>query len=292
MSEIEFIDRKTGERKTELVPGKGTLKLLYGTPLGKLILWSLFKRKMLTAVVGRVMNTPFSCRYIKGFAQKNNINLAEAKDVEFKSFNDFFYRKLKHGTRSIDDGVVSPADGKILVFPRISDSRKFFVKGAEFNLADFLKDDELAKKYNDGAMAIIRLAPCDYHRFHFPIGGITSENRQIKGAYYSVSPLALRKSLRVFVENKREYSIIKNDTCGDVLYCEVGATMVGSICQTYNPGDKVEKGEEKGYFKFGGSTVVLLFEPNKIRFNQDLVQNSAKGLETTVLVGEQIATEN
>ena len=136
---------------------------------------------------------------------------------------------------------------------------------------------------------IIRLAPVDYHRFHFPVSGNVSPNKKIEGDYYSVNPFALRKKAEIFWLNKREYTILSNPLFGDVIMAEVGATMVGSIVQTFK-GSSVNKGEEKGYFKFGGSTVVLLFEKSKIHIDEDLLINTAKGYETTVKMGERIGT--
>ena len=137
---------------------------------------------------------------------------------------------------------------------------------------------------------IIRLAPVDYHRFHFPVSGNISVNKKIDGDYYSVNPFALRKKAEIFCLNKREYSILSNPLFGDVVIAEVGATMVGSIIQTFK-GSYVNKGMEKGYFKFGGSTVVLLFEKSKIHIDKDLLTNTANGYETTVKMGERIGAE-
>ncbi|MEI6886527.1 MAG: phosphatidylserine decarboxylase, partial [Bacteroidota bacterium] len=142
-------------------------------------------------------------------------------------------------------------------------------------------------KYLDGTLVIIRLAPFDYHRFHFPVSGSVSPITRIEGDYYSVNPLALHKMIEIFCLNKREYCIISNPLFGDVVMAEVGATMVGSIIQTYT-GNLVIKGEEKGYFKFGGSTVVLLLEKNKIRIDEDLLINTSKGYETMIKEGERI----
>ena len=112
-------------------------------------------------------------------------------------------------------------------------------------------------------------------------------NKKIEGDYYSVNPFALRKKAEIFCLNKREYTILSNSLFGDVIMAEVGATMVGSIIQTYK-GSSIKKGEEKGYFKFGGSTVVLLFEKSKINIDKDLLINTAKGHETAVKMGERI----
>jgi phosphatidylserine decarboxylase len=231
-------------------------------------------------------------KWVPGFIENHQLDTREfLKDPkEFTSFNDFFYRKLKPGSRPVQDGLVSPADGKVLAFEKMGHASKFFVKGNKFGIQDFLKDDSLAEKYQGGSMIIIRLAPSDYHRFHFPASGQAGETHPIKGHYYSVSPMALKKSIKIFCQNKREYCILNSSDMGDILMCEVGATMVGSILQTYSPNSTVDRGEEKGYFAFGGSTIVLLFEPGKVKIDADLLQNTEQGYETTVLMGEKIGS--
>jgi len=181
--------------------------------------------------------------------------------------------------------AVSPADGKIVAYANISNS-DFIIKGYRFNVFSFL-NGRLAQNYLDGSLVIIRLAPPDYHRFHFPIDGSVTPITRIDGDYYSVNPLALRKMTEIFCLNKREYTVISNPLFGDVVMAEVGATMVGSIVQTYS-GNFVKKGEEKGYFKFGGSTLVLLFEKNKIHIDEDLLKNTLQGHETAIKMGERI----
>jgi phosphatidylserine decarboxylase len=215
--------------------------------------------------------------------------MSTAQKQEFNSFNDFFTRKLKNTARPVDTNstvAVSPADGKILAYANISNS-DFIIKGYRFDLFSFLNNARLAQKYRDGTLVIIRLAPFDYHRFHFPISGRVSPVTRIDGDYYSVSPLALRKMTEIFCLNKREFTILSNPMFGDVVMTEVGATLAGSIIQTYT-GNLAKKGEEKGYFKFGGSTVVLLFEKNKIRIDEDILSNTLKGYETGIREGERI----
>ena len=236
MSEVTFADRKTGELIKENPPGASFLKFMYGNnPLGKLSLHLLIKRKIVSAIGGWYMNTKRSAKKIDPFVEKHQMELSDyvVPDDGFSTFNDFFYRKIKPESRPIENGLVSPADGKILVFDNVDDNKEFFVKGAAFNLSSFLNDAELAKKYAGGGMAIIRLAPVDYHRFHFSAKGIISKSKLIDGHYYSVSPIALKQSLEIFCHNKREYSVLKTNDYGDVLFCEVGATMVGGIIQTY-----------------------------------------------------------
>ena len=292
MEFIEYIDRESGKVKKEVVPGERMLKWFYGSSVGRASLHVLIKRKLVSAVGGRFMNSRLSRGQIRKFIRRNGIDLSIYRKKDSKSyrhFNDFFYRKIQKDQRPLGDALVSPADGKILAFPRVRDVDFFFIKGSEFSVNGFLQNEQLAKNYTDGAMAIIRLAPADYHRYHFPASGIISKATRIKGKYFSVSPLALRKSLEIFCQNRRVYSILKTDEYGDILICEVGATMVGSIVQTYQEDSYVKKGSEKGYFAFGGSTVVLFFEKGKVSFDKDLIENTQKGLETTVKMGENIA---
>jgi len=211
------------------------------------------------------------------------------QEQEFQNFNDFFTRKLKENARPIDTSfniVVSPADGKVLAYADFGNS-DFIIKGFRFDVSSFLDNPVLAQKYRDGALLVIRLAPVDYHRFHFPVSGNLTSNIKVEGDYYSVNPFALRKKAEILCLNKREYTILSNPLFGDVIMAEVGATMVGSIVQTYK-GSSVIKGKEKGYFKFGGSTVVLLFEKSKIYIDRDLLINTANGYETAVKMGERI----
>ena len=290
---INYIERKTGEIKTEIPPGEGFLKFLYYNPLGKLPLNLVVRKKFLTDYYGKKMSERTSIEKIKPFVEENSINMNESKKrvEEFTSFNDFFIRELKEGAREIagdENTLVSPADGKILIFNNLKETTKFFLKGDEFTLEEFLMDKEEAKKFQGGTMVIIRLAPVDYHRFHFPADGIIGESKLIDGYYYSVSPYAIKKNFRVYCENKREVSILKTEKFGEIVLSEIGATMVGGIKQTYRPNTLVKKGEEKGYFFFGGSSCVLLFQENKVDFDKDILENSSKGLETKVYMGEKI----
>lgn len=294
---IKYIERKTGEILTEKVPGEKYLKFLYYNPLGELPLHLVVRKKFLTEFYGKKMSEAESCKKIQPFIEEAEINISEAKKkvYEFTSFNDFFYRELKNGARKIDfseDILISPADGKILAYENIKDKDKFFVKGDKFSLEEFFKDKDLAKKYEDGVFVIIRLAPVDYHRFHFPADGEIGESKLIDGWYYSVSTHAVKQNFRIFCENKREYSILKTEKFGDIAMVEVGATMVGGITQTYKPNSFINKGEEKGYFYFGGSTCILVFEKDKIKIDSDLLENTLNGIETKVYMGEKIGISN
>lgn len=291
MDDIRYIDRITGEEMVEAVPSGKVMKWIYGSVLGKSTLHFIVKRKLLTSLGGWYLNRKSSKNRIAPFVEKFKIDMSDYLQTDtskFKHFNDFFYRKINPEKRPIGEGVVSPADGKTLAFQEISDQSKFFVKGSAFDLNRFLQNDILAQRFSGGSMIIIRLAPTDYHRYHFPANGFAGETRLIKGHYFSVSPIALQQSIEIFCQNKRSTSVLSTDEYGKVLISEVGATMVGSILQTYKHDTDVKAGDEKGYFAFGGSTVVLLFEKGKVQLSEDLLKNTANGLETQVLMGQTI----
>jgi len=291
--EVRYIDRRDGEVKTEAIYGERPLRWLYGNTLGRLAQWLLIRRWIVSAWYGRRMDTAKSSLRIRPFIEQYGLDEGEfAEPVdEYNSFNEFFYRKLKPGARPVDaaaGSVVFPADGRHLAFADITAETDFFVKGQSFDLARFLGDDGLAKRYDGGSMLLSRLCPVDYHRFHFPCAGEAGIPRFINGWLYSVNPIALVTRPSIFWENKRVVTPIESPELGQVQFVEIGATMVGGIRQTYMPGEAVAKGEEKGYFAFGGSSVAVLFEKGRIEFDADLLDNTANGLETYARVGERM----
>ena len=289
--EIKFINRKTGEIQKETPPAEGLLKFLYDNPFGKTAILPLAKRKFISSKYGKKMNKAKSTRKIQAFVNSLGIDMSESEKSinEFKTFNDFFYRKLKKDARPIGEGFVSPGDGRLLAFENVADVHKFFIKGREFTLSEFLGDKDLAEKHQNDALLILRLAPNDYHRFHFPYSGKASEIKKIKGDYFSVSPYALASNFtKVFCENKREYCTLSTNDKGEIILAPVGATMVGGIIETYTPNSRVEKGDEMGYFAFGGSTVVILIDKNKISIDSDILENTSNKIETYVKMGESI----
>lgn len=292
MEKIQYINRQTGKLITETPPGEGWLKFLYHNPFGKLALSLVVKRKFLSAWYGRKKDSPQSTKDIQGFVDSLGIDMSEAvlPVSEYSSFNEFFYRKLKPEARPIGEGLVSPADAKLLAFESIEELGSFFVKGRKLTLSEYFQDKDLAEKYKDASMFIFRLAPNDYHRYHFPYAGKVSANTKIKGAYFSVSPYALQSNFtKVFCENKREYLSLTTQDKGEIILSPVGATMVGTIISTFTANTEVAKGEEMGYFAFGGSTVVMLVDKDKITIDQDLLDNTRNKIETAIKMGEQIA---
>ncbi len=270
---IFYIDRKTGKREKEKVFGEKTVAFLYGkSPLAKFFRHQISRTPFYSKLYGWIQSLSLTKYKVIPFIKKYEVDASEfeKKPEEFTSFNDFFTRKLKEGARLIpQDVAIIPADGRYRFFPNISKSEGFYVKGKKFNLRDLLQDEALANKYEQGTMVIGRLCPSDYHRFHFPCDGEVLSIKMINGWLYSVNPAALRHNIHIFTENKRSITEIETKDFGTLLYIEVGATSVGTIHQTYSS-SQVKKGEEKGYFSFGGSAIILLFEPGKITLADDL----------------------
>lgn len=288
---IEYYDRKTGELCRETVMGDAAIKWAYQTMSGKIFSHFLFGSSLLSRLLGWYFDSSFSRKKIAKTILDLNIDESEfAKPQDsFFSFNDFFIRKLKDSSRPFStskNDLLSPADGRVLVTNDIMSDTRVQVKGIEDSLHNLFKrkiDD-----FNGGKVAVVRLCPADYHRYHFPCEGTVVEQANVKGSYHSVNPLALDSKEQIFCLNKRSYTLIDTETFGRVAFMEVGAFGVAGIHQTFS-GTRVEKMQEKGYFNFGGSTIVLVFQKNTIEFETDLLENSHKGIETLVQVGETIA---
>jgi len=251
-------------------------------------------RKMLSSLMGFYQSSPLSKSQIHRFVETMGINMEEAewsRVSDYKSFNDFFSRKLKPGARvtdANDEVVISPADGRILAYQNLKEYQMLQIKGKTFSVKELLVDSALAALFKNGSCIVVRLNPSDYHRFHFPVTCTPERHKEIKGRYYSVNPMSLMCVDKVYCKNVRQISILKSVKHGMIAMVEVGAAMVGSVKQTYKPDSEVKKGEEKGFFQFGGSTVILLFQPDRITLDSDLVENTVSGHETLVKMGESI----
>ncbi|KAF9180287.1 hypothetical protein BGZ51_006311 [Haplosporangium sp. Z 767] len=290
-------DRATGTMVEEKMPTfiRLGIRLLYQSPANKVRVGKLLAS--MSQKQGAKFDDPRSKRDIEHFIRFHKLEAHMAEVLEpienFNNFNEFFYRKLKPNARVLsspgnDRVAVSVADCRMTCFQTISDATKFWIKGTQFTIGKLLRDEALAQIYEGGSLAIFRLAPQDYHRYHIPVKGVLSEPRPIEGEYYTVNPMAIRSKLDVYGENKRIISTIKSKEFGTVAYVAIGAMMVGSIVLTSQGGQMVERMDEHGYFAFGGSTIVLLFEPNSIAFDGDLLQSSKDQIEMLVKVGMQI----
>jgi len=290
---IRYFDRYERTIKTEKVLGERWLRFAYENPAGRLAVWLFASRRLFSWYYSRRMNDPKSDLLIIKFIADYEIDAMEFSKsaFEYKTFNEFFHRALKTEARPIDPGAktaVLPADGRHLAFGNVDTAEGFYVKGAKFTLGELLGDQDLAARFSGGSMMISRLCPSDYHRFHFPVSGVPSEARLIKGRLYSVSPIALRRQILYLVRNKRFVSLIESPDFGTVAMVEVGATNVGSVVQGYVPGRQVEKGQEKGMFAFGGSCVITLFEGGRIKFDEDILLHSAECVETYARMGDRL----
>lgn len=294
MEPIHFLNRYTGKIETEKVYGEAFLDWTYNSSLGKLPLHLFVKRPFFSKWYGRKMNHPDTKKKIGPFI--DDYEMADEDFLEslesFPHFNAFFYRKLKQSARPISDSeVVFPADGRHLGFEKASAIKDFFVKGQRFDIKELLQDDYLYKMFKDGPLVLSRLCPTDYHRYHFPVTGTPGTTRLINGPLYSVSPIALRKNLAYLWQNKRTVTLIETTDIGTVAVLEIGATCVGAIHQTYQENKLVNKGDEKGFFSFGGSSVITIFQPNKIALEKDLLQNTLIQRELYAKMGDRLATK-
>ncbi len=288
---IQYYNRQTGEIETESVYGEGFLRWAYGNPLGRLTVELAVKRAWFSRWYGWRMDRPASRSKILPFIEAYGLDAAEfAEPVEkFANFNEFFYRRLRPEARPVDpatDVAVFPADGRHLAIQNIDEANAFYIKGQRFDLPSFLADEALASEFTGGAMLLSRLCPVDYHRYHFPVAGKAKAPVAINGSLRSVSPLALRRQLAILWENKRMRTVIESPVFGKVLVLEIGATCVGSIYPTFAPGD-VSKGQEKGYFAFGGSCLATLFQRDRISFDADLIEHAGQAREVYAPMGQR-----
>jgi phosphatidylserine decarboxylase len=290
---IQIYNRKNKTYETEKVAGEKSIKWSYESPLGKGLTELFIKKKLFTKVYGSFCDTKFSKGKINKFIENFNIDMdiSESKESEFNNFNDFFVRKLTKEARPIDSSfssLPSPGDGRLLAYQNISVNKLIQVKEIHYTLGELIGDEEIAKSFEGGTCLVLRLCPTDYHRYHFVDNGIPLESHVVNGNYYSVNPMALERIPKLYCQNKREWSLFKSDNFGDILHVEVGATCVGTIIQTYIPNSPVSKGDEKGYFKFGGSTTILFFKKDFVRIDEDILEHSNNRIECKVLMGETI----
>ncbi len=267
-------------------PNKGLL-FLYNTRLGRIFLKLIFINSFVSKVVGWFMDTKLSCVMIKKFIKSNNIDMSEYEDKKYTSFNDFFTRKVKVEKRAFDgnkNSLSSPCDSYVTHY-KITDDLLFNVKNSLYSLSSILDDDKLAKKYANGDLIIFRLTPSNYHRYHYFDDGKMLYNKKIKGKFHTVNPIVYDK-YEVFKENTREYSVLKTKRFGKVIYMQVGALLVGKI-NNYNKKSFKMK-EEAGYFSYGGSTCILIFEKDTIKINRNILNKSKKNIEVNVKYGEKI----
>jgi phosphatidylserine decarboxylase len=292
---VRYRDRESGELLNERVFSERELRFFYGGALGRCLTRYVFSRGPFNSLYGRRQRARRSKGKIQGFVDRLGIDASEASRPlsDYATLDEFFCRTLRAGARPLDpdpDAFLSPTDGRILVFPDLQAGALLTVKHSTVALSQLVVDPDLAARYAGGCAVILRLAPADYHRFHFPADGLASASLTHGSRLHSVHPIALAAGAPSF-RNKRAVSTLTSDRFGQLCIVEVGAMVVGTIVQTYAPGP-VARGQEKGTFRFGGSTVVVLAEPGRLRFDPDLVDASADGLETFVKCGTRLGVRS
>lgn len=265
----------------------GVLHYLYTKKSGRLCL-KVLTRPVFSKIAGAFLSTPLSIPLIRPFVRKNHIDLSACKTQKFSSYNRFFSRELVPDARPIDPdthALLSPCDGKCTAYT-IEDDTTFHIKGADYTVADLLAGDALAERYRGGICMIFRLCVDDYHRYCYVADGEKGENHFVRGILHTVQPIATAGG-EVYKRNSRSYTTIETERFGTVTCVEVGALMVGKI-KNHHSACTVTRGTEKGMFLFGGSTIVVLLEPNTVTVDADILENTAAHRETLVRYGERV----
>ncbi len=289
--QIEYFDRASKSYQKEIVFADGFMYFAYENELGFFLTQHIFSKSFFSSLYGAFKNSHYSAKSIASFAANLKIDIGEAEKPldEYKTFNEFFSRKLQPKSRPVASApyLASPCDARVLGYQILQDEYIFTIKEQQFSINTLIGDITFASHYKNASMYIFRLCPSDYHRFHFPDDGIPSETKIINGEYHSVNPVAL-KHVDSFSRNKRTLTVFHSQLFGDILYIEVGALGVGSIQQTYAANKTIKRGDEKGYFQFGGSTVILLLKSGMIQIDNDILEHTKKGIETRLLMGSRI----
>jgi phosphatidylserine decarboxylase len=291
--ELKIYNREKKLVENEHIVGHKYMHWLYYKNSGNFVLERIVKRKLASKIYGALKDRKGSKKKIRDFIELNKIAEDEFLDQvsDYKNFNEFFYRKLKPEARPINQDkslLISPADGRVFIHENLVTDKIVQVKGMNFNLGQLVGSEEVIAEFNGGTMIVVRLNPTDYHRFHFPDSGLPGKTREIKGSYYSVNTGVLDRIDNIYLKNKRTVTDFMSDNFGRILYLEVGATFVGTIVQTFKPDSRVERGEEKGYFKFGGSTVILFLKKDSFVPDPDILEYTEKRIETLLKMGQSL----
>lgn len=287
---MKYIDRK-GNLTFEEQEHDKFLRHLYNDWGGKLCL-KLLVRPWAARLAGVFLNSPLSAAFVPGFAKRHKIDLSEYEETVYRSYNDFFTRKIKAQERPIASNaraLISPCDGKASVY-RIGHDSRFFIKNTEYTVEQLLRNKKLAERYVGGYAVVLRLSIDNCHRYCYVAEGVKSATVHLAGKCHTAHPVA-NDFFPVYAENTREYTLLQTTRFGTMVVMEVGAMLVGKITNHHKGPRKVEKGEEKGYFEFGGSTIVLLIQPGGVRLDYDLWENTENGFETFVKMGERIGEQ-
>lgn len=285
---ITIYNRQTKE--FEHVKNSLGLRFLYNTIVGRIILKGATS-KTISQISGKLLNSKISKVIIPQFIKKYQIDMNDYPQKKYQSFNDFFCREIIPQKRNVDSNknhLVAPADSSLMVYP-INNNCLLKVKNSIYTISELIQDKSLAKNYQNGYCLVFRLGVKDYHHYIFIDDGEIIANKKIKGIFHTVNPIAYKR-YRVFKENNREWTLLKTRNFQEIIQIEVGALNVGKIINQNIL--KFNKGDEKGYFAFGASTVILLIKKDVVEIDQDIMNNSQKNIETMVKLGEKIGQKN
>lgn len=261
------------------------IKFLYRTSLGRIML-KFVTHPAFSRVASKYLNSPFSKWLIGIYIKKYGMSLEDCEQNKYSSFNSFFIRrKKKTSIDSTPNCLISPCDGYLSAY-KINPELSFTIKHAEYSIGSLLNDNAAAQKYSGGVCMVFRLAPYNYHRYIFIDRGFVKKNVSIQGILHCVRPIAY-ENFPVYLQNSREYSLIKSKNFGEFIQMEIGALLVGKI-RNYSHIKYVSRGMEKGYFEFGGSTIILIFEKDKVILYDEIIRNTENGTETPVKLGQKI----
>lgn len=284
---MRYVD-SNGNRYEKTSKQDQLLDWMYNHTIGRMLLKVLIN-PLLSKAGGMLLNTKLSAVLIRPFIRANGIQMKDYETKHYKSYNDFFTRKIRPEKRPIIedyDWMISPSDGKVTAYP-IDEQLVFKVKNTWYSVKSLLKNPLLAAAYRGGTCVIIRLTVDDYHRYCYVDGGHKGRNHAVPGALHTVNPVA-NDFVPIFKENAREYTTLFTDNFGAITQVEVGALMVGKITNCHKDAALFRKGQEKGYFEFGGSTIILLIEKDSVDILPSLFENTKLGYETVVKMGEPI----
>lgn len=278
---MDYIDLQ-GKKVSNITNQDKLLSFLYTNIFGRMLLKPLIQPQV-SKLAGRYLSSAHSKWLISKFIERNEIDMDIYEECDYSSFNDFFTRKIKPDCRPVPedlDVLISPCDCLATVYP-IQENTTFSIKNTEYTLRSLLRSPRLAKRFRGGYAYVLRLTVEDYHRYLYSVSGKQSKNYHIDGTYHTVNPIA-NDYLPIYKENTREYTVIHSKEFGDVLQMEVGALLVGKI-SNHKQSTVVTRGEEKGFFEYGGSTIVVLTQKGRVTPRSDLLTNSKNGYETKVL---------
>lgn len=275
-------NRMSKSIEEEIETGDKSLKFLYHNFFGRIIL-KVIINPIFSKISGKYNRTIISKRKINRFIKKHAIDINEYEEKKYRSFNEFFIRKKKKTSCDKEkDSFIAPADSKLTVY-KIEDDLKIKVKQSIYTLEELLSEEVDLEQFRNGNCLIFRLSIEDYHRYCYIDKGSIEKIKEIKGKLHTVRSISSEH--KVYSQNTRTCSYLDTDNFGKVIFIEVGALLVGKI-NNHNQ-ETYKKGEEKGYFELGGSTIIILTN-DKIKIDSDILEHSAKGIETKVKYGERI----